>query len=269
MPYCGYCGKQIEANTKFCGFCGSDLTMPPKQVVNQQKTMPPASVMSPPQNTAPPQVSSLPLPPPPPPPPPPEAAAPILVQSAPQVVAPVNVQPAGQAGSERIIGALLLRQPKSLGRFDSYAGVITTNRMIIALITNQMITQSVQAARDQAKAEGKGFWGQWADQLKTSFGYTQRFLSMQPAAILAETPGNYAIDNNAISEIKIHLKELHRGNDSAIHQHEFEIHVHSAVGNVKYKMDENSNYIDLLKSVYGDRVKMPFGNFSKAININI
>ncbi len=35
------------------------------------------------------------------------------------------------------------------------------------------------------------------------------------------------------------------------------------------ELDENSDYIAFLKSVYGDRVKTPFGYFSKSINIKV
>lgn len=48
---------------------------------------------------------------------------------------------------------------------------------------------------------------------------------------------------------------------------EFTVEIHSTVGKYEYNMDENSDYVELLKQVYGERVKMPFGYFSKTINI--
>ena len=161
---------------------------------------------------------------------------------------------------------LVLRRPKSLGRFDSYSGVVTNYRMIFALMTNEMINQSVMAARDQAKAEGKGFWGQWGSQLKTGFTYGQKYYSMQPSAILAETPGNFAFDNNAISEIK--LKE-ERDNDRGMNVQEMRMEIHSSSGKYEFRMDQNDNYIKLLKQVYGERVKTPFGFFSHGVNIRL
>jgi len=87
---------------------------------------------------------------------------------------------------------------------------------------------------------------------------------MPPSAILAETPGNFALDNSSVSEVKIKLKR-----DSEGHVHELEAEFLSAQGKYEFHMDENSELTDLLKQVYGDRVKMPFGYFSKSINIKL
>jgi hypothetical protein len=184
------------------------------------------------------------LPPPPPPPPPPDYS------------------PYSSGGTgERVVGVMLLRKPKSLGRYDSFTGVITTQRFIFAQMTSEMMKAAVQQARDQAKSEGKGFWGQWEDQLRASFGYTQRYLNMEPSAILSETPGNFMIDNGAIGEVKLHLKNINRGQTQA-HVHEFELEIKSSQGNAQFRMDERNEYVNLLKQVYGERVKMPFGYFS-------
>jgi hypothetical protein len=39
------------------------------------------------------------------------------------------------------------------------------------------------------------------------------------------------------------------------------------VGNYKYAMDENGDFINILKQGYGNRVTMPFGYHYHAINI--
>jgi hypothetical protein len=122
-------------------------------------------------------------------------------------------------------------------------------------MTSEMLKAAAQQSRDQAKAEGKGFFGQWADQLKGTFGYAKKYLTMSPSAILAETPGNFALDNNAISEVK--LKERLIREDQQIY--EFEVQIHSTAGKHKYIMDQNKDYVKLLKQVYGARVKAPFG----------
>jgi hypothetical protein len=49
---------------------------------------------------------------------------------------------------------------KSLGRWDTFTGVVNSQRLIFAQMTNEMIKAAAQQSRDQAKAEGKGFWGQ-------------------------------------------------------------------------------------------------------------
>jgi hypothetical protein len=129
-------------------------------------------------------------------------------------------------------------------------------------MTSEMIKTAAQQSIDQAKAEGKGFFGQWSDQLKATWGYSQRYLSMPPQMILAETPGNFELYNSTISEIKVKLK----GNDERQMRY-FEVEFHSTNGKFEFHMDENSDLTGLLKRVYGDRVKMPFGYFSKSINV--
>jgi hypothetical protein len=162
--------------------------------------------------------------------------------------------PQAQTG-EATVGVLLFRHMKSLGRYDSYAGVVTTQRLIFAQLTSEMINQAAQQARDQAKAEGKGFFGAWGDQLKATFGYIKKYQNIPPDAIIAETPGNFALYNSTISEIKVHLKG--QGEDDG--PREFEAEIKTTSGTFKYRMGEDSDNTNLLKRVYGDRVKMPFG----------
>lgn len=130
--------------------------------------------------------------------------------------------------------------------------------MIIAQMTNEMLKDYAQQAREQAKAEGKGFWGQWSDQLKASFGYTRRYLAMEPSAILYETPGNFEISNGGVREIKVELKRVGQQDQD---RREFEIKIESTSGDYEFRMDEDNDYVNLLKQVYEDRVKMPFGYF--------
>jgi hypothetical protein len=159
------------------------------------------------------------------------------------------------------LGAILLRKPKSLGTSDSFTVVVTNERIIFAQMTSEMVKQAIQQARSQAKAEGKGFWGQWSEQLKASFGYTQRYLTMDPSEALSETPGNFMISNNAIHEIKLHLKNINKGQNQA-QLHEFELEIDSTSGKHKFRMEERDEYVNLLKQVYGEKLKMPFGYFS-------
>jgi hypothetical protein len=182
------------------------------------------------------------------------------------LVQPIATTPMPQANGETAIGVIVLRKPKSMGRWDTFTGVITTHRLIFAQMTSQMITDAAQQSRDQAKAEGKSFFGQWADQLRATFGYSQKYMTMPPQAILVETPGNFALDNNSISRINVHLKGAHHERNQ---RREFELKFYSSAGTYEYHMDENGEFIDTLKRVYGQRVDMPFGYFNKAINIKI
>jgi hypothetical protein len=260
MPYCENCGQQINPNAKFCGNCGAArtqaaLTKPPVNTPdNTHPTQPKRerlSYYSPPSTPAPimqtqPPMMQVPM-----------AQAPPRVQPQPAPIMP-------QVGGEATVGVILFRKSKSLGRWDTYTGVVTSQRLIFAQMTNEMLKTAVQQSRDQAKAEGKGFFGQWSEQLKATWGFSQRYLTMPPQTILAETPGNFELYNNTISEIKVKLKR-----DSEGHVHELEVEIHSTSGKYEFHIDENSDFTDLLKRVYDNRVKMPFGYFSKSINIKL
>ncbi len=132
-------------------------------------------------------------------------------------------------------------------------------------MTGDMMKMAAQMAREQAKADGKGFFGQWGDQLKATYGYSRKYLAMAPSAILDETPGNFELGNGGISEIK--LKQRLRREDQGVY--EFEVQIHSAAGKYEFLMDQNGDFVKLLKQVYGDRVKTPLGYFSKSVNIKL
>jgi hypothetical protein len=100
------------------------------------------------------------------------------------------------------------------------------------------------------------------EQLKATWGYSQRYFTMPPQTILAETPDNFGLYNNTISEVKVKLK-----GDDERNMRYLEVEFHSTVGKFEFHMDENNDFTNLLKQVYGDRVKMPFGYFAKTINI--
>lgn len=157
---------------------------------------------------------------------------------------------------ETVLGVVPLKRPRSFGRYDLFAVVLTTHRMIFAQVTKEMVEEAIKMAKERAKAEGKGFWGQWESQLSASSNYIQKYRTMEPAAILNETPGNFALNNDTINEIKLKLKQIR---SERPHAHIFEIEISSTSGKTVLMMDERKDYVDLLKAVYGERVKTPLG----------
>jgi hypothetical protein len=252
LPYCENCGTQINPETNFCKNCGAKLNpmlVPrPVETASVQPTAP-APQPTPVQPQAQPTPAYQ---------PPQATPAPMYQQPQPASQAAPNVQARAPQQSQ-VIAAIAFRKPKSFGRYDSFTGVITPYQLIFAQMTGDMVKDAAMQARDQAKAEGKGFLGQWSDQLKASFGYTKKYLTMSPAAIIAETPGNFAIDNNSISEIKMKTRYLDQDNT----RYEWEVQIHSYAGKYEFRLDDNNDYVELLKRVYPDRVKMPFRYFSK------
>jgi len=85
----------------------------------------------------------------------------------------------------------------------SYTLVLTDRRIIFAHITSEMMKQLVNDARGAAKADGKGFMGQWGAQLSAYSKFAERYRTMDPEQALAETPENFAIENATIQKAKI------------------------------------------------------------------
>lgn len=133
-------------------------------------------------------------------PPPPLMQAPSPVKQAP----PAPVPPMPQ---EVVVGVIpgAVRQSGLMGlKMETFVIVLTNLRLLFAVQTQAMMMDNVKQARNAAKQQGAGFFGQWGAQLGANSG--QQYLGMQPQQILAENPGNYFLPANQLR--RIHLKEV-------------------------------------------------------------
>jgi hypothetical protein len=121
-----------------------------------------------------------------------------------------------------------------------------------------MLNTAIAEANAKAKAEGKGFFGIMGDQLAVSFGFGRRYETISPDAALAETAGNFAVENSRITGISLSLIETQNAN---MDWHEFRMVIDSQDGRLEYIIAEDDRFTTLLEKVYGDRVKLPFGLF--------
>ena len=223
MSFCTNCGSMIIQGSKFCGNCGTPSFVPTDI---EQKGCTPQDQQSP--NNSP--------------------------RSANAPMGPAPIVQSDNAFGEVVLGIVPLRQMKALGRFDSYVGVVTNHRLIVAQLTKQMINESVTNARKEAKAQGKGYMGQISSQMREfSSGYTTRFLSMTPSSILYETPGNFEMVNGSISEIRLRLNRASHDENSV--RSEYEVSIFYGGSKYEYRTDERTDYLNLLRSVYGDRLR--------------
>jgi hypothetical protein len=92
---------------------------------------------------------------------------------------------------------------KSLGRTDTYNLIVTDRRSIFAKLTAEIMNETVKKRRAKAEAEGKGFFGKWKAQMQGFNTYTDWYADKTPDYALAETQGNWAIDNGSISNVKV------------------------------------------------------------------
>ena len=250
---CASCGSPVSGTEKFCGICGAPVVatrvpaaVPPQPV---QKT---CSACGAPVNDttkfcggcgAPVGASFRPA----------EVAQPAFAPYA-------GVASAVPQGTEQVIGVIgNARKMKMLGAsWDTYALVVTDRRFILAQITSDMLNAASREAAAEAKAQGTGFLGQMAHQMSAFFRYCQRYETMPPDLILAETQGNRAIENARISAVNIKVKG---GPEGSSEYNEFIMTLVSADGKFEFHIGEDDRFINILKTAYGDRVHMPFGYF--------
>ena len=157
--------------------------------------------------------------------------------------------------AESVLGAIPMWQQRSLGRRDSFAAVITERRTIVAQITKKVMNQAVTDARNQAKAQGKGYWGQVSGQMAAwSSGYADRYRSMDPNAILVETPGNFVISNSDLIEVVV--RYVVGGDEDPSY---YEVSFATSRGRHQYQMEDRQQLIETLSRLFPSKFKAPYG----------
>lgn len=252
---CQSCGIPISGKEKFCGSCGSPVTVTPPA---NNPPAPPAgkfcgSCGSPVSATT--KFCGI-------------CGAAVLAGPALSGIAPAAPAPAApaagsSAGAEEVIGVIgNAKKEKMLGiSSDTFSLIVTSRRMIVAQLTQSMMNAAIAESQAKAKAEGKGYFGQIKDQFAAMFQYALRYESMPPDQALLETPGNFAIENMQVTSITMKLKSTGIDDDT---YEEFRMILQTPGGKYEYVIANDERFVNLLKMVYGERLHMPFGYFSKA-----
>ena len=161
---------------------------------------------------------------------------------------------------EVVIGVIPSAKTKT-GMFSTaaYTLVVTNYRLIFARMTNDLVKQNTERVRAEAKAGGAGFFGQWGAPLKAAFAFAQRYLAMEPAAILAESPGNGFVDPSQVRQLKVERKWCSAGSDDDNSQAYLRIIIETTAGKTTYDTDgETPNVNDtklLLSRTFGALVR--------------
>jgi hypothetical protein len=159
---------------------------------------------------------------------------------------------------ESVVGVIPnARMKTGMLKSECWFLVVTTHRLLGAHVTDELMKHVVEQARAQAKASGSGFFGQWGAQLKVSFGMAQRFLAMDPEAIIRETPGNWALYPGQVSWIKVEDKTRQQGDDNEIDY--LRVTIATPGGQGTYDTDGNSpnrrQAQELLYRIFGPIVR--------------
>jgi len=74
---------------------------------------------------------------------------------------------------------------------ESFNMVVTPQRLIMLPLTNQEMREAVRAARDQARAEGKGFFGQIGAQWGWLNVLYRRYQEPPPGSVAGPEAGQF------------------------------------------------------------------------------
>jgi hypothetical protein len=109
--------------------------------------------------------------------------------------------------NEPVIGIIAgLAQQKGLSA-RQYNLVVTQQRLIFARLTEQMLKDAMGEARQEAKAEGRGFFGQWGAQFKANAKVCERYYHMPIDMILRENPDNFVIYPQQVKRVRIQMAD--------------------------------------------------------------
>jgi hypothetical protein len=75
--------------------------------------------------------------------------------------------------------------------------------LVFARVTAEMLRAAIDQARQEAKAQGKGFFGQWGAQLGSYATIGERYYQMPVEAILREHPDNFALPLQQVRRVDV------------------------------------------------------------------
>ncbi len=233
---CPVCGNPLKPEDHFCPACGRPISV-------TLSTPPPVPVVTPPPFVPPPLSIT---PPPPPYPMAPEAAnAPAPPAPSPAAVHMEGLPPAPPAPDQvvTVIGMVT----KKTGMFSSelYHLAITGKRLVFALQTKEMQNRDVAGAREEAKQQGKNFFGQIGAQMSTRSG--EKYLGMSPDLILAENPQNFAINLEDVLKISIYHGDFEDNSPDSME-------IKTISQKLKFNISNYYNVEKQLKAVLGSKV---------------
>jgi hypothetical protein len=141
-----------------------------------------------------------------------QCGQPLASPSAPPAMAPAAAPPPAANDGEHVLGVVPNLAAGTFGA-KSYVLVLTDSRLLVVRITSQIMAEAVRKSQEEGKAQGKGFFQRWGDQIAAGFRYSERYLSMAPEQILRENAENYAIDRSQVTRISFVRQERDDGPD--------------------------------------------------------
>ena len=135
---------------------------------------------------------------------------------------------------ESMVGIIPNVRSGFLGQ-KAYNLVFTTERMAVAQLTSQMIKNEAQQRDMESKERGEGRLSRYVSTMTAGTSLYKRYETMPVSEILAENPGNYAIEANQVKSF--HIKKggvIYDGTDH-LRNRPHELHIKWAGGKTIFK----------------------------------
>jgi hypothetical protein len=117
-----------------------------------------------------------------------------------------------------------------LGR-ETFNLLLTPARLVFVPVTSQEMNDAVRAARQGAKNEGKGFFGQWSAQLAWVDVLCQQYRAAPMDTVIAQHPGTFYILNGQVSGVRFRDRRYQETN-----QTQQEMTIHSAGSKYRFEL---------------------------------
>lgn len=151
-------------------------------------------------------------------------------------------------------GILEFMQKRRYYENFGYTLVATNQRMILAQFSVQMMHELTA----KKKAQAKGFAGKLlAGSVVTGneiAEYSRKYLSMPPEQIVAETPGNVALDIASINRVNSEIQVIDRDEDGDARLTRYTLIIESKQGDYKFRYLANPQDMEVLRRALGDKV---------------
>lgn len=143
----------------------------------------------------------------------------------------------------------MIDRRKGLMGAESFNLMLTLQQLVFARVTSEMTRVASDQAKQDAKAQGKGFFGQWGAVVGANRAIVEQYLTMPVEAMLRQHPDNFAVPANQVRKVTFSHKDMEMSMPD-------EMVIHAA-NKIKFQLKGSSigDARKALRQVLGDRVK--------------
>ena len=143
---------------------------------------------------------------------------------------------------------------KGLFGSDAFNLIVTADQLIFARVTTKLIQTVAKEAKQVAKSQGKGFFGQWGATMQANNALCERYYQMSPDVILQQYPKSFVIRMTQIQKIRIQIRGFNY-NEEGNNPDRMVIHATSGKMTFILKGMDGGETKKRLKPLFGKRIK--------------